>query len=110
MTYLQNTEREIRILADIVGERIRQEQIGRDKRRAGDDWSTCADPEMPGGDPMRYLVLAEEVGEVARAILERPTIVHLGDPLPDEHLRAELVQVAAVAVAFIEAIDERRAS
>lgn len=40
-------------------------------------------------------VLTEEVGEVARDVLEgKPT------------LREELVQVAAVAVAFIESLDE----
>ena len=43
-------------------------------------------------------ILAEEVGEVARAMLERE---------PNERLREELVQVAAVAVAWMEAIDQR---
>ena len=42
---------------------------------------------------VKLAVLAEEFGEVARAILE-----HQGD----ERLRAELVQVAAVAIAWLE--------
>lgn len=41
-------------------------------------------------------VLHEECGEVAEAIL---------DEMPREAVRAELVQVAAVAVAMIQAID-----
>jgi hypothetical protein len=45
--------------------------------------------------PIRLAVLMEEVGEVARAILERD----------DPHaLRAELIQVAAVAVAIAESL------
>lgn len=43
-----------------------------------------------------YTVLGEEVGEVARAILE-------GDA---EGLRLELVQVAAVAVAILESLGD----
>ena len=46
-------------------------------------------------DIVKVAVLTEEVGEVARAVLE----VDL------EHLRRELVQVAAVAVAWLEGMD-----
>jgi len=42
-------------------------------------------------------ILVEEVGEVAKAMLEHD----------DEGLKKEIVQVAAVAVAMIEAIDAR---
>lgn len=42
----------------------------------------------------KMTVLAEEVGEVARTVLDRT---------PDR-LRAELVQVAAVAVAWLESL------
>lgn len=45
-------------------------------------------------------VLAEEVGEVANAI---------NDGLTPEHVRKELVQVAAVAVKWLEAMDRRDA-
>ena len=50
-------------------------------------------------DAMWLAILHEETGEAATGILE-------GD---EENLRAELVQVAAVAVAWVEAIDRRRA-
>lgn len=42
-----------------------------------------------------HLILSEEVGEVAEAVLDR-----------NANLRAELVQVAAVAVAWLEALEE----
>jgi hypothetical protein len=45
--------------------------------------------------PVKLAVLTEEVGEVARAILDRD----------DTNLRDELVQVAAVAIAMIEGLD-----
>jgi hypothetical protein len=45
-------------------------------------------------DTVKAAVLAEECGEVARAVLD-------SDP---ESLRNELVQVAAVAVAWLEAL------
>ena len=44
--------------------------------------------------PVKVAVLTEEVGEVARAVLD-------GDK---DQLRAELVQVAAVAVAWLESL------
>lgn len=49
-----------------------------------------------------YLILAEEVGEVAKEILESP-----GRPGDDavNAIRAELIQVAAVAVAMVESLD-----
>jgi hypothetical protein len=83
------------VCVDVLLERERQEKLGLAKRDAGTDWRSCADPTMRGGDPMRLTVLVEEVGEVARAVLEGDTA----------SLRAELVQVAAVAVAWIEALD-----
>lgn len=49
-------------------------------------------------------ILSEEVGEVARAILEarhEPSLVPM--------VRSELIQVAAVALAWIEASDDGRA-
>lgn len=86
------------VIEEVAIERARQEQIGLDKAVAGVRWSSCADPDMPGGDDRRYTVLGEEFGEVANALLE-----HRGD----EALRTELIQVAAVAVAWVEAIDAR---
>lgn len=54
------------------------------------------DPQAP--DSARLPVLVEEVGEVARAMLEGADA---------GHLRAELLQVAAVALTWVEAIDAR---
>lgn len=101
-------------LAEIVRERIRQESIGERKRAEGIDWRSCADPEIFGGELARYAVLGEEFGEVGRAILEAgyaSSAVAAGEePLRFEgilHLRAELVQVAAVSLAWLESIDVR---
>lgn len=44
-------------------------------------------------------ILGEEVGEVSKAILEN-----------DDNLRQELIQVAAVAIQFIECIDRGKVS
>ena len=46
------------------------------------------------GALVRLAVLAEECGEVARSVLERDEV----------NLRTELVQVAAVAVAWLESL------
>ena len=73
----------LRALRDVVLERGRQEQLHAPR--------TCANPEMSEGD--KLAVLVEEVGEVAKALLEGPG------------LRDELVHVAAVAVAWVESID-----
>ena len=52
----------------------------------------CSSPHV--SDLAKLAVLTEETGEVARALLEQ-------DP---DQLRTELVQVAAVAVAWLEAL------
>ena len=58
------------------------------------EWGTgdCSNPDLP--DTLKLVILAEEGGEVARAVLERN---------PNQ-LRDELVQVAAVAVAWLESL------
>ena len=86
----------LRLVAD---ERLRQELIGVEKQARGEAWSTCADPKMAGGDDRRFVVLAEEFGEVAKAMLDQE---------PDANLITELVQVAAVSVAWVEAIQAGR--
>ena len=80
------------ILEDILEERGRQEALVRD----GDLPFTCADTRVSW---LRKLpILVEEVGEVSEE-LQRPT--------PDrERLYAELIQVAAVAVAWAESVKE----
>jgi NTP pyrophosphatase (non-canonical NTP hydrolase) len=49
-------------------------------------------------------ILVEEVGEVAKALLSAAT----SPIMPDENLEEELLQVAAVAVAWIEGIRRQR--
>jgi NTP pyrophosphatase (non-canonical NTP hydrolase) len=74
-------------LEDVIEERVRQEQ----------KWG------VQNHDPFKWAaVLGEEVGEVNKAILE----MHFGeDPAMVADVRAELIQVAAVAVAFVECLD-----
>ena len=72
----------------VVAERARQEQLLAD----GVLPALCSQPDCP--DVLRLAALIEEVGEVGRAI-------HDGDP---DNLREELVQVAAVAIAWLEGI------
>jgi NTP pyrophosphatase (non-canonical NTP hydrolase) len=89
-----------RVVNSVIRERWRQEEKCAAKRDEGHDWLTCADPRNTDGT--RLTILLEEVGEVAQELNDargegRP--IHLG------RLRNELVQVAAVAVAWCEAID-----
>jgi len=70
----------------VLAERARQDTTWRGG--LGD----CSHPDTP--DRQRLTVLTEEVGEVARAIL---------DHQPDQ-LRAEHVQVAAVCAAWLEGL------
>lgn len=55
----------------------------------------------PGGAsaPKKLAVLMEEVGEVAKEVLEYPADTNYD-------LRKELVQVAAVAIAWLESMDD----
>lgn len=78
------------IAAAITAERARQH----DKWGRAHDWGAgdCSSATVP--EPVKMAVLAEEVGEVARALLERDRV----------NLRTELVQVAAVATAWLESL------
>jgi NTP pyrophosphatase (non-canonical NTP hydrolase) len=55
-------------------------------------------------NPIWLPVLTEEVGEVARVLCENE-LGDLGDGVTKARLREELVQVAAMACAWIDAID-----
>lgn len=79
--------RRLRILREVRVERERQELL----RDAG----TIGPVDTDG---QRLAVLVEEVGEVARAMND------------GKGLREELIQVAAVAVAWVEAIDTAEAT
>ena len=75
----------------LIGEeRTRQQAIwGREHLWGKGD---CSSQDVP--DTVKAIVLGEECGEVARAVLERD----------DDALIRELVQIAAVAVAWLEAL------
>lgn len=86
------------ILLAIASERARQERLCEQGKFP---W-TCADRYVPN-DP-KLAVLVEEVGEVARELCEARNMRAFGS----EHrakLREELVQVAAVCVAWCEALE-----
>ncbi len=75
-------------VSDLIAvERERQEQLHTDGTLP---W-ICSQPDCP--DVLRLAALMEEVGEVGSALLG------------DGDLRTELVQVAAVAVAWLEGIE-----
>lgn len=61
----------------------------------------CADPAMM--HPNKYMVLGEEVGEVANCILEAGFGAMTKEKF-EEALYKELVQVAAVATAWAESL------
>ena len=76
---------------DIRSERERQQAL----------WpgQTCREMAQQGRHQECLAILAEEVGEVARALNE-----HQYQGAPIAHLRTELVQVAAVACAWLEGL------
>lgn len=77
------------ICSAVYRERVRQE----------DRWGNDSLMPYENGDHQRKLaVLMEEVGEVARELLENGNRT-------SSHLKEELIQVAAVAMAWIEGIE-----
>lgn len=78
------------ILSDLLGERIEQNEKW---ARVGANWD---EP-----DELKLTVLVEEVGEVAKAVLEHS----MRTPQGRYNLYRELIQVAAVAIAWAESID-----
>lgn len=83
------------VLALVAAERERQEVL----KRSGRFKHTCADTGLT--DAQKLCILTEELGEVARAVQEA------ADTAGDKHgkdLMEELVQVAAVAVAWVEGV------
>lgn len=87
-------------LSAIRKERARQEQL----KAQGKFANTCADAGISNAE--RFMVLAEEFGEVGHELNEA---IGEGRILNMTKLRTELVQVAAVCVAWCEAIDTGRA-
>ena len=89
-------------LSAVFAERLRQEDL----RDAGRFAWTCSDPTQL--DSEKLAILTEEVGEVAREICEMITTRDFEKVIKPEsyrNLRNELVQVAACAVAWVEALD-----
>lgn len=107
---IEDNDRLYNILNAIAKERVRQEEL----RKSGKFLWTCADSTQ--SNPRKLAVLAEEFGEVAREVTEELILRDKvrKDPCDCEHifakhrarLRAELIQVAAVCVAWCEALDE----
>jgi hypothetical protein len=98
MNVLHMPDERFDVLMDVAEERSRQE--------AKHGTNTAAHPDSMT-DGFRLAILTEEVGETANALIEWD---NRDEPLPlegEEALRSELVQVAAVAVAWVEAIDAR---
>lgn len=84
------------ILDDISAERERQtalKAMGQFKREVH---------ELGASDALA--VLAEEFGEVANVVADMVA----GKPLETDHLREELIQVAAVCVSWVEGIDAQQ--
>lgn len=83
-------------LSAIRIERMRQDDLCRQGRFV----ATCAESLL--SEETKLAVLLEEVGEVARCVLERQRLVN------DKHgkdLHKELCQVAAVCLAWMEYLD-----
>jgi NTP pyrophosphatase (non-canonical NTP hydrolase) len=87
LTELETCTSTDQIFSDIRAERRRQDETWGPQRH---DW------------PIWSAILTEEAGEVAEACLR----VHFGHDASLDHLREELIQVAAVAVHMVEHIDE----
>lgn len=87
-----------KIFNEVMGERIIQEELC----RMGKIPWTCAGN---SSNPEKLVVLAEEFGEVSKEVCEQ-----LNGKYDPFNLRAELIQVAAVCVAWIEALDEEEAT
>ena len=75
-------------LRDVRDERNRQDEKWGEQNHENETWMT---------------ILAEEVGELAQEVLRDK----FGKNSHYAEMRAEAIQVAAVAVAFVECIDRR---
>lgn len=87
------------VFTQVRAERARQEWLWKE----GKIPSTCASKIVPYSD--KFVVLVEEVGEVARAIQAVIAADKWAPEAEIAHLREELVQVAAVAVAWLESME-----
>lgn len=89
-----------RVLSSVFAERRRQDMLV----ATGKHPFHVANPDIPDGG--KLMVLGEEFGEVSRAAYDcYYTEVNGPTTAQREHLREELIQLAAVAVAWVESID-----
>lgn len=96
---MRNAELFADIVFQIRRERDRQEEL----KKTGRFDFTCSDPGITNAG--RLAVLAEEVGEVAHEVNEGIGLQSSARYVDLVKLRKELIEVAAVTVAWIEAID-----
>jgi len=89
-------------VAAVMNERARQDRL----KAEGRFEFTCADDGMPLLGALA--ALGEEYGEVCTEALASQRLVTDGEGTP-QALRKELVQVAAVAVAWVEKLDRHLA-
>ena len=115
MPFFDNeTKREnlTRVIDDVIGERYRQEKLKED----GKFLFTCASPSY--SDLAKFAVLGEEYGEVAKEVVEMGITVDKYQAenavMPPhrtlhylERIRKALIQIAAVCVAWCEALDRK---
>lgn len=88
----------LRLYGEVHDERIRA--------HAKHDVNGGSMERKPWDDPIWLAVLTEEVGEVARVLCEQSLGSFVGDAIVRDRLREELVQVAAMACAWIAAVDD----
>lgn len=97
-TRAKGVEHMMSVFTDVQSERFRQDD------KFG--WIGTPGSILPGDDDwQKYAVLGEEFGEVGRALIERS----FGNDTT-AHLEEELIQCAAVCVAWVEAAREKRAT
>lgn len=95
------------VLSDIHRERLRQEEL---RLKGKFKWTCSVSAQnaydltdmVPLGDAAKLAVLAEEFGEVSKLVVEAVISENRRDI---KKLREELMQVASVAVAWCEALD-----
>ena len=91
-----------RVVMDVVKERMRQDEL----KNAGRFKFTCADDGLL--DTERLAILVEEVGEASRAVLNAQRLVDDKMVFAELELKKELVQVAAIAVAWLEYLEKHK--
>lgn len=102
---LEATPATARAMYDILTERVKQDLLkaeGRFPFTCADTSFQVEDATLSVNDWLRLPILVEEIGEVSRAMLHQAHD-------PKQSLRQELVQVAAIALAWIEGYDKTHA-